>query len=367
MAVPQSNSTRDLMRKILEEKHNNPSGGGSDLPFNVPKEVKYFKPSKEIHYIDILPYKTTVDKIVGKTLIPAGSIYYENTWFQHRIGQGKETRRYACPKSVGKPCPICEHRAELLQQGTDTAILTALKAVPQQFYNVVDTEEEAKGVQLWVVPYKFFGEILVKDLFNESAKHDEYQEFFTLDNGRTLKLRMINKPFNNKPNYQTLAVDFEPRQPYDQSVLGSAINLDAILNILSYDELKKIYLGIDGPAAVADEENMPRGMYTAPQSVAHILPQQQVVPPAAAPQLLRRRLPETVPQAPIQQPAPVEAAPMAVDNPCPYGHVWGVDNGKKVECDAPDGCDEAWQACFEKKEEMARQSATPTPRTLRRG
>ena len=336
-----NNPMRDRMRKILEVKKAQGGSSSGGRFYNMPKEVKFFKPTKEEHYLDIIPYKTTVDRYVGGELIPKGTLWYERTYYKHNsIGVNKQ--KVVCLRSVGKACPVCEYQAELRRSGGSKKDIDALKSTETQLFNIIDLEEEAKGVQLWDKATFHFGQTLDREIRNQGAKNYEFLDFYLPDAGFTLKVRMIDKPFNNKPNFQTTAVDFLPRQQqYDPRVIDKAVNLDTVLEILTYDQLKALLFGNEGPIHVAPTEPE-----TPASEVSFRLPPKPVAQPAQT-SFQRQVAPAT------QAPEPEAQAPVS-DNPCPFGHEFGTDNGVKEECDQK--CDETWEACYEKKQELERQA-----------
>lgn len=336
------NPARERMLRILENKKNKTTGatGGRFYNFyNIPKEIKFFKPSKEEHYLDIIPYRTTVDKYVHGELIPKGSLYFERTYFKHTIGVNR--RRVVCLKTYGKPCPVCEHQIELRRAGASKKEVDELKATETQLFNLLDLDEEAKGIQLWDKATFHFGQTLDREVRNQGAKHYEYLDFYTLDNGFTLKVRMVLKPYQGKDNYQTTAIDFIPRTaPYDPRILDKALNLDTILEVLSYDELKNLLFGTETPHQESEQPAEPTN------EPSFRLPPKQVVQAQQEPTNFRKQVTQ-VAQEQVQQ-EPTE--PETDGNPCPFGHEFGTDNGLKAECDQQ--CDETWPPCFEKREEI---------------
>ncbi|HQE50455.1 MAG TPA: hypothetical protein PKV93_14025, partial [Fervidobacterium sp.] len=85
----------------------------------LPKGVNIFKEEPRTRVeLDIIPYVITCDNhpdIDEEYGIPVkGDLWYKRPYWLHR-GVGPDNRSVVCPTSVGKPCPICEYRAQLLK------------------------------------------------------------------------------------------------------------------------------------------------------------------------------------------------------------------------------------------------------------
>ena len=93
----------------------------------------------------------------GNEYADEGSLYYERTYFQHRIGP--KNRPYVCPKATcGKPCPVCDEFDELNKQDADWDDIKHLKPKERQLFvakEVGDTEWK-----VWDVSNFVFGERL---------------------------------------------------------------------------------------------------------------------------------------------------------------------------------------------------------------
>ncbi len=300
---------RERMRKMIDEKKNK---SGKRL-FEMPEGKKFFDTTKEIHLIDILPYTVSID---NHKRVDKGDIWYERTYLRH-TDIGVDKKRYVCPRTAGKKCPICEYQSELVKRGEKGEITEILKAKERQLYNVVDLEEEAKGVQLWDIAYTWFGKILEKEIRTQGEK---YMDFFFPEGGYSLRLRLNEQVYKKKTNYVTTAVDFSKREPYDEETLSKVMDLDKALIILPYDELNNVFLETENEEKTNEIES---------KSFPVEAPEEPI-------QSIRRR-------APVEEVEP--------KNPCPHGHAFGVDNEKKRECT---DCGDEWTTCNEKKEELAK-------------
>ncbi|MCK9457302.1 MAG: hypothetical protein M0R31_08420, partial [Candidatus Riflebacteria bacterium] len=90
---------------------------------NLPKGISVFREEPKTRVsLDILPYTVTdanhPDRDDEYAIASPGELWYKRPYWLHRnIGASNES--VVCPTSVGKPCPICKHRAQMLKDGAD--------------------------------------------------------------------------------------------------------------------------------------------------------------------------------------------------------------------------------------------------------
>jgi len=207
---------------------------------NLPEGVNLFrlKDDKPLR-LDILPYR--VGK--GNPWADEGQLHYERTYFVHR-GIGAEQNTYPClRKTLGKKCPVCEYRAKLSNNpDADEDLIKSLAPSERQIFNVIDTRDRDKGVQIWDMAWWLFGKALDTRIRN-GDEEDEYENFYELENGFTLKLGIEEHHFAGRSFYSVESIDFKSRkEDYDEDILEEVYNLDEIIKITPYDELKKILL-----------------------------------------------------------------------------------------------------------------------------
>src|SRR3990172_3179566 len=231
-----SMSLKDKIKKRAQEREGQ---GGRGFRYNLPDKTDFFTPKKGTMNIDILPYKVTVN---NHPSAKEGELWFQRTVFCH-YGVGAEEKTYLCLKTIHKKCPICDHRAELMKAGdADQEIVNGLKSKERELYNVVDLQDESKGVQLWDISYHLFGKHLEEEIRNGK---DEWAGFAELKGGYTLQVRFSEKVLGKNKFMETTRIDFTERDDYPDSVLDEVFNLDKILNVLSYEELEKTFLEID--------------------------------------------------------------------------------------------------------------------------
>jgi len=214
--------------------------GFDNTAFEMPDDVKQFalKSDKAVR-LDIIPYEVGEDN----PWADKGQLHYERTYWVHR-GIGVDSTSYIClAKTCGDPCPICEHRAKLAKDSNaDEDLIKDLAPKERQLFNVINTKEKNKGVQIWEISFHLFGKRLDKEIQN-SDEDDGYEKFAELENGFTLKCGVDEKSFGGKSFYEVSSINFKPRDDdYDEDILEQTTCLDDILIIKDYDDLKEIFL-----------------------------------------------------------------------------------------------------------------------------
>lgn len=228
-------------------------GGGFGFKFaNIPNGTSFFKPKKGTHNIDVIPYRITVDDHpIGAA---KGEEWYQRTIYVH-YNVGPEEKTYLCRKTVGQRCPICEHAAKLRKKNReeDEEIINALKPKERELYNVIDTDNPDEGIQLFEMSYFLFGKLLETEM---NDGDDSYVGFADPTDGYTLKVRFTEKTMGQgNPFLETSRIDFvERKKPYKVDIIDKAVDLDRILNVLSYEELEAIFTGAESPRSFSNKQ-----------------------------------------------------------------------------------------------------------------
>lgn len=358
MSKTRMQSLKDRVRQRAEEKEQTKKGGFSYI--SLPEKVEFFEIAKGTMLVDIVPYEVKVD---NHPVADRGELWYERTFFIHRE-IGAENRPYICPlKTIKKPCPICEYRASLIKDGYDKNkdLVDALRPKERQLFNI-DTE---KGIKVFESSYYLFGEALEKEI---REGKEEWAAFADLEEGYTLRVRFGEKTLGSNTFFEAERIDFEERDPYNESILDEVVDLDACLKILSYDELNKIFMEVEESEPAKEKEEAgerSRSSRERHEAKAEEPPSNESRrrrEPAPAPikeeaveeaPTRRRREPaqEKVEEAPKAEPATrrqrvtdantgVEETTSGAEE-CPGGGTFAVD------CDKLDHCPECpiWEAC----------------------
>jgi len=227
--------------------------GFETTSLNLPEGAKLFslKSDKAVR-LDILPY------IVGKgnPWADEGTLHYERTFWVHR-GIGVDQSSYIClRKTCNEKCPVCEYRAKLSKDpDADEDLIKDLAPKERQLFNVIDTRDRDKGVQLWDISFHLFGKSLDARIRN-ADEDDGYENFAELEDGFTLKLGIEEGHYGKISFYSVETIDFKPRkEDYDEDILEEVYCLDELLNIIPYKELKQILLQTEDDD---DDENEPK-------------------------------------------------------------------------------------------------------------
>lgn len=250
--------------KVLSNARKNHRNSGGSNYLTPPKGVSllvYENEPKKVK-LDFLPYLVTDAKHPDRddkegVAIP-GSQWYRRPFKLHRNVGGAKGKSYVCLSSVGKKCPICEYQTELFKTDRDGAI--ALYPKDRVLYVVIPIGDKnhEEIPYIWDMSVKLFHEQLQEQL----EEDDENETFPELENGKTLELTFKWKGIGDgKPFPETRHIDFEDREPYDESILDEVPNLDEVLNVLSYDELNAKFLAIDDddePEKEEEKEEQPK-------------------------------------------------------------------------------------------------------------
>jgi hypothetical protein len=205
-----------------------------------------------------LPYdvKSTTNPTADK-----GSLGVCRPYYVHRdIGPGEDT--YLCAaKTLGKPCPICEHRAKLAREGADDDVIKALKPKERTLYNIIDTANREDGVQLldysdWLLGKYLRGKIEGAD----PKERDAFELYADLSEGMTVKIVTTEEKGAGGSWMVCNNIEFKPRdKQYEDEMLSKTFDLDAIISETPYEKLRAIFL--QEPAATKDEpEDKPEDM-----------------------------------------------------------------------------------------------------------
>jgi len=235
MSRKKSNLRETLKLKIIARNKEKAADRKGTSALSLPNDMSIIEVKKGTRYFDIIPYEVTEST---NPSAKKGELWYERTYFRH--GQvGLENKTIVCPaRTIKESCPICEHRNILLKDyDKNESEIKATKTSERQIFNVIDVEKPDDGVQILDISYFCFGEVLDNELL-EDEEHGVYPD---LENGLTIKTRFKNESIGNFEFPKASRIDFEKRDPYEDSILEEVANLDTILNILSYKEIKALF------------------------------------------------------------------------------------------------------------------------------
>lgn len=249
--MSRSNSKERKGRKYASTKRwvEQQSTGFTANYLKLPKGASLYQPKAGSVLLDILPYevkKARDDKGGNPNVDEAGLLYWERTFYVHRnVGPNQEA--FIClAKTLKKKCPICEERARIMRSDPDEEeekMAKDLLPKQRQIMNVKDLKNPDKGVQILEMSFFNFGEQLQKELRN-AEEEDHWELFYTTDEGKTLKVSWGEDSMGTTKFLRADTIHFKDRKTeYDEDeILAETHDLDSMLLIKDYDELKELFL-----------------------------------------------------------------------------------------------------------------------------
>ena len=241
-------SMRDRFKKRAKE------GAQKGFSVSLPESVKRFAPKKGTYKLDVIPYTVSAKKHPDG--VAAGELWCRRPFLIH-YGIGVDNKPQVCPRTIGKPCPICEYyERERKRPGADEDALKEIRAKARELYNVIDLDNEDEGIQVLEMSYHLFGKLLENEI-NE-ADDDEVAGFAELKGGKTLKVRFSESSMGTNKFLEATRIDFLDRDDYKKSILDDVVDLDTVFNILPYEELEAVFLEDEGAGMAADDDDEPK-------------------------------------------------------------------------------------------------------------
>lgn len=248
MAKPTKMSMADRVKQKAKEAE---FQGGSDT-LKLKDGIGFYKLKKGKNEIMVVPFEITNPKNVEG--LKPGEMWFRLQILKHfRIGA--EDKAVICPRTVGKKCPICEHRANLLNQGrgTDDVEVRELGAKKRELYYVIDLADDDK-LKALEVSYHNFGKKLEEEI-READDDSLAASFADPDEGAIMTVRMADAKMGKTTFLEASRIDFQERDKNDVELVAAAMEevvpFDEILVIHSYEELHNLFYDID-PDEAAD-------------------------------------------------------------------------------------------------------------------
>jgi hypothetical protein len=347
--------------RVTEDSRRQQKAASSYGYLNLPRDVRVFAPepgSRNV-LLDFMPYRVTDPKHPDanpKTgAATVGEPWYKRPVWIHR-NIGSDTESVVCLKSIGKHCPICEYRAKLIKEEADKETTDALKPSLRNLYIVVPIGHKSYAEE----PHIFdISQYLFQNLLNEELEeNDEYEVFPDLAEGYTLKIRFSSETIGtSKPFAEAKKIEFVERDgQYPEETLDEMPNLDEVIKILSYDELKDKLFDLDEEedgghlketihrqSKEKDEEPAPEENEEDHKTIRRI----KKTAASTKETVVHRTEPKETPVETREnqsEKAPAETKDVVKER-CPSGYRFGVDTSKYDECDT---C-EIWDACSDEK------------------
>ena len=357
--------------QVVDDARQQKARGSTYGHLALPRGVNVFKEEANTRvHLDFLPYIITDTKHPDRNddrgrALP-DTAWYKRPYRLHR-NVGVANEGYVCPTSVGKRCPICEHRARRVKENADRDELKELKPSQRNLYIVVpkDNKNYEEKPHIWDISQYLFQEMLNAELEEDPNSR---KMFAHPEDGLTLKIRFGENQIGQNKFAEVSRIDFEARDyTYDDAILEKVPNLDECLIVPSYELLHAKFFELDddgGPEPKIAQDGDSDGSVTKAKkpvagSGSDREPQDKGVndkEPVTSP--IQRKPPveqklkkqrvvvededeEESPKLMRRSRTPQEEEPAR--SKCPHGHRFGKDCEKFVECD---DC-EVWEACYE--------------------
>lgn len=230
-----SSEKSSAMQKWLDS-----GGGGFRNYLKVPEGTEFFKPEKKKTYVlDILPYNVSDKKHPDK--VKKGMTWFKRTLYLLR-NVGPEEETMLSPRTLGKKCPVSEEYNRLRNDSDSSAkeMAKGLKAKVVEVYNI--RLKGSKKVMLFEMSRFCFGDVLAEAI--EMADDPALRDFYEADGGVSLKIKFKEDKYEGRAFLKLFSVEFIERdKPIGSSILKKVIDLDKILVVPEYDDLKDLFFG----------------------------------------------------------------------------------------------------------------------------
>jgi len=348
--------------RVGKDAQKQKTAGASYGYLNLPKGTKIYNAEENTRKVllDFLPYLVSDPKHPNHEMAPVGSLWYKRPFKIHRnVGADNDT--VVCPKSIGKPCPICDYQKKRFAEGADKEETTELYAKSRNLYIVVPIEQKDfdEIPHVWDMSQKLF-----QDILNDELEEDENNEVFPdLEEGKTLEITFAWEKLGRNTFPKARKIKFFDRDPYEETILDEVPDLDKLLTVLSYEELSNKFFELEedetgGKLTEIEEEPVSRKRRTPrPEAEETETPRRRRPVPVETekekPKSFRRsREPEKEPEVdekPVRhstRKTSPEPPNTGIEKKCPHGHEFGTDTEKFDACDK---CT-IWADCMDEKE-----------------
>ncbi len=228
-------SLKNRFRKRIETIIKKQKREGVHL--KLPAGVSLYKPKEGKNLIDVISYEVKSKNNPGvlEGDIEVGEHDAFLPYLLHR-NIGPDNKTVVCLRTVGKKCPICALYNKLRNSATvDEEVVKALRPKDRSLFNVVRGDE----VQVWDISTFCFTEMLLKELQDEDAE-DKWFEFASAKGGSTLSVRFAKKSMGTTEFLEADKLLFKDRKDIPASIAAKAVDLDGVLNILSFEEMEEL-------------------------------------------------------------------------------------------------------------------------------
>ena len=332
------------MRDKIKQRAKNRESAG--VPYlTVGKEEMYtFSKNQNL---DFIPYTV---KVTNHPEVDKGEIWYQRTFFTHR-NVGPENKTIVCPSTIKKPCPICEHRAQLMKDPeTDDDILIELRPKERELFNIVNRKKKNDGVMVLDVSVHLFGNKLDEEI---REGDDDCADFADPDDGKYLQIRCKKKSWQGNTFFETTRIDFKDRKALSKKILKQAYDLDKILIIKSYDEIDDMYnVGAENTSDDTESDyNYSDLVDMDKEDLIELAEEEGIKLTKKQKKFNEEKLRDSIARKlniDITEEDEEEEDYEDEETDCPYGHEFGIDTNEYDDCDE---CEE-WEECQEANDDL---------------
>jgi len=233
---------KDLEKRVKESHERKDMGGTGQGIFSSEAPFQKWKCSEDDHELDFIPWEIEEEPNVPKyNGLKEGEVAHCIDVYVHQ-SVGPNNDRYICPqRNYGLPCPICEERDELLDEGYDYQHpkVKATGASRRCIYNVWvhdSLKEQKVGPQVWEVAHWFIEKHISS--LARNAKRGTYVPFADPDEGKTFSFTKSGK----QRNTEYTGLKFVDRdEPIPDEIVDSAYAIEKYLYLPTYEEMKESF------------------------------------------------------------------------------------------------------------------------------
>ncbi len=347
-------SDRRSQLKSQQDRHteNDSKGYGGRTFITVDEGTDFYKISSAKNEFDILPWIIKTKNHPGG-LEPGDAEYCLDISIHQNIGVNND--RFIClKKTYGKPCPICEERANLAQlKGWKDPVVQSLAPSRKGIMWVLDhlEKDEDKEIKIFIaswasLQYNGFVPLLLEVIADAEAESGKDIIVADLAEGKTISFdgrEVKGGDFNNYKDY-TVA---NPRkfklldrdEPLEEDLWDKITSLDSLLIVPTYEEVYAS-LHMTDDDKVEEEKEEEEEEERQPRRKSKPEPEEddrkEELSEEEKEEERRQRIRET-------REKKTKSEPEKEANKCSYGHKWGKDHDETEDCSKCNDWDECWK------------------------
>lgn len=212
--------------------------------FKIPEGVGFFDLTVGVHEIDVLPFKAGKDN----PFADEGELFFERTFYCYK-DVGIQEKRYVALCKLNLPDPIQDWKKKAASNpSVDAEVIKSYTPKERQMFLVRDKKEPDK-IKLMEQSFYAFGKLL-DERIQTSPENSGWDMFYYPDEtGMSLRLTVVEEAVGTGKFKKVVAIDFMPRKTaLPTNLANHGICLDEMLNVLSYEALRDIFLGTIDPS-----------------------------------------------------------------------------------------------------------------------